>query len=487
MSAVSHIDMSAYSGITQDSRAVEPGFLFVALPGVKLDGRYFIPDALAKGASGILTVAGTEKPAGLDENVAWITADNPRQALSQAAAAFYKDQPETIVAVTGTNGKTSVAHFTQQLWAALGHKAASLGTLGLQANMNIADIANAVKSLTTPDPVALHRILRDITGRGVSHLAFEASSHGLDQHRLDGVKIGAAAFTNFTRDHLDYHKTEEAYLQAKLRLFTDLLPRGGIAVLNADIPQFEHIRSVCMERDQHIVTYGFAGEDYKIVSVNPNPTGLDIKLQYRGAKCDIALPLIGGFQAHNALVALGLVLAEKPGDQDYAQKAIAALSTLKGAPGRVEAVFGHPTGAAVYIDYAHTPDALETVLKAVRPHVQGRLICLFGCGGDRDAGKRAPMGDAVHTYADIGILTDDNPRREDPAMIRAEAKKGAPDAIEIAGRAEAIAYGVQMLERGDVFVIAGKGHEQGQEIKGEIHPFCDKTMAEKSIKELERN
>ncbi len=468
-------DMAGYKGVTQDSRKVDEGYLFAALPGAQFDGRKFITDALAKGAIGILTTADTPRPLDLPAHIEWITVEDIRHTLALCAAEFYGAQPSVIAAVTGTNGKTSVANFTQQLWSALGKPSASLGTLGLKSDRNVSEIAEKIASLTTPDPVQLAESLAAVKAKGIEHLALEASSHGLEQERLDGVKISAAAFTNLSRDHLDYHGDMEHYLAAKALLFTKLLPEGGVAVLNADIPEYTALRDMCETRAQKVISYGHKGEALKIVSFETQAHGIALKLEVFGEEKNISLPLIGDFQAHNALAALGLAIAENPDDRSAREVALKALEHLRGAAGRLEPVFGHPKGAGIYIDYAHTPDALETVLKAIRPHVSGRLVCLFGCGGDRDAGKRAPMGKAAAENADIAILTDDNPRSEDPAAIRAQAKEGAPNAIEIAGREEAICYGVEILEEGDVFVIAGKGHEQGQTIKGETLPFCDKT------------
>ena len=480
-----NIDMKQFAGIALDSRKVEDGFLFAALPGMRVDGRDYIAAALQSGASGILTLSGTKKPE-IANDVMWIEVENPRREAALCAARFYNAQPDYIAAVTGTNGKTSVTHFTQQIWDALEKNSASLGTLGLRSNVNVSDIADKIASLTTPDPVQLHEALADVSRKGVTHLALEASSHGLDQYRLDGVKIKAAAFTNLSRDHLDYHETLQAYLMAKMRLFSELLTDNGTAILNADIDEYPTIREICEKAGHKILSYGKNGADLTLLNLSTLPHGMALTLEVFDQIYDVTLPLAGSFQAHNVLAALGLVLAENSDDAVIRDKSVKALESLKGAPGRLELVRGHPRGAAVYIDYAHTPDALETVLKAMRPHVHGRLLCVFGCGGDRDPGKRAPMGRAVHDYADIGILTDDNPRDENPAAIRGEAKKGTPDAIEIEGRAEAIQYAIGMLEDGDVLVIAGKGHEQGQTIGDQTLPFCDKTQALKSIKELKK-
>jgi len=436
-------------GLSQDSRKIKPGYLFAALPGSNVDGRDFIPQAIDAGASMVLSSENVD-------GVETVLDDNPRKVYAQIAAAFYKDQPETILAVTGTNGKTSVVSFVEQILKSLGANAESLGTLK--------------GSMTTPDAADLHAHLADLQGRGVTHLAMEASSHGLDQYRLDGVKLSAAAFTNLSHDHLDYHGTEERYLEAKSRLFGDLLPEGGVAVLNADIPQFETLQAVCEKRGIRVMSYGRNAKDIKILSLKPTERGQSIELGVLGAHKDINLPLVGEFQTMNALCALGLVLAVMP---ERLADALNALEKLKGVRGRLEPVSGHPENVGIYVDYAHTPDALENVLNALKPHTANKLICVFGCGGDRDKTKRPEMGEVATRLADTVIVTDDNPRSETPETILQEILQAAPNAIEIGSRREAIRAAVKMAQSGDVLVVAGKGHEQGQTFADRTEDFDD--------------
>ncbi len=462
------------SGLTADSRRVAAGYLFAALPGSRVDGRDFIPQALDKGAAAVLAPEGTRLPDGR-RDVALITDANPRRRLALLAARFYGRQPETACAVTGTNGKTSVASFTRQLWQALGHPAASLGTLGLQPPR-----ADAPASLTTPDPVELHRCLAALARDHIDHVVLEASSHGLDQYRLDGIRVSAAAFTNLTRDHLDYHGTMEAYLAAKLRLFTELLQPEGTAVVNVDDPAGAEISAACRARGVKLISYGKGAADLRLLSQEPTATGQNLKLEVFGKAYDVALPVAGAFQGENVLAALGLVLA---GGADT-DRAVAALTQVSGVPGRVELVGATPAGGHVYVDYAHTPDALETVLKALRPHTAARLFVIIGCGGDRDRGKRPQMGRIAVTLADQAIITDDNPRSEDPATIRQEMLVEAPGAQEIGDRGAAIATAVAALGPGDVLVIAGKGHETGQIVGGQVLPFDDREVARTAISRL---
>ncbi len=459
-------------GLTADSRQVKPGDLFAALPGNRVDGRDFIADALKRGASAVLAPMGT----GLgDATVTLITDTNPRRRFAQAAARFYARQPETVVAVTGTNGKTSVANFTRQIWTALGLPAASLGTLGLNAPGRIIP-----GSMTTPDPVTLHRTLGELAQHGVTHAAMEASSHGLDQFRLDGVTIAAAAFTNLTRDHLDYHADMDAYWTAKRRLFTEVMPPRRTAVINADSPYAADLIAQCRLQGHRIITYGEVGEAIRVMHIAPTAQGQDIELSVMGTPRRMRLPLAGTFQAANALCSLGLVIGTG-GDLD---KSLAALERLEGVPGRLQSVAATKKGAAIYVDYAHTPDALATVLKALRPHAAGRLVVVFGCGGDRDPGKRPEMGRIAADMADAVIVTDDNPRGEDPAAIRAAVMKGCPNAREIGDRREAIQTAVRELGTGDVLLLAGKGHESGQIIKDKTLPFDDAVEARRAVTEL---
>lgn len=454
------------SGLTADSRRVQPGWLFAALPGSVTDGRAYIDQAIEGGASAILSLPDAEGR--VDGRVPLIADPDPRRRLARMAAAFYGIQPKTVVAVTGTNGKTSVAEFTRQIWALLGRQSASLGTLGI-----VADRGPEGPSLTTPDPVTLHKTLAELADRGIECAALEASSHGLDQARLDGVRLAAAAFTNLSRDHLDYHGTMEAYRTAKLQLFERVMGSAGTAVLNADSPEFALFRDTATERGQAVLSFGEApGADIRLVERQPTPTGQKLDLVVQGARFSVTLSLLGDFQAWNVLAALGLVLAAGTPARD----AVAVLPLLRGVRGRMEQAAVLSNGSAVYVDYAHTPDALETVLKAARPHVAGRLRCIFGCGGDRDPGKRPMMAERVQAFADYPVLTDDNPRSEDPAEIRRQALLGAPGIEEIGGREAAIHQTVARLAPGDVLIVAGKGHEPGQEINGVVHPFDDASV-----------
>jgi UDP-N-acetylmuramoyl-L-alanyl-D-glutamate--2,6-diaminopimelate ligase len=462
------------AGITADSRAVQPGFLFAALPGSVHDGRQFIDAAVAAGAVAVL--AGEAHPAA----VPTITADNPRRTLAKLAARFYRLQPAAIAAVTGTNGKTSVASFTRQIWTRLGHRAAALGTLGL-----VAPDRPPQPTLTTPDPVALHALLAELAAEGVDHLAMEASSHGLDQYRLDGVALTAAAFTNLTRDHLDYHKTMEAYFAAKLRLFERVLPRQGCAVLNADSDAFPFLEAVCRRRDQRVISFGTGAADLALRDRRAAATGQDLTLSLFGTAEHVHLPVAGGFQALNALCALGLAI----GCGAESRAALAQLEHLEGVRGRLELAATAPSGAPIYVDYAHTPDALQTVLTALRPHAARALVVIFGCGGDRDPGKRPLMGEIAVRLADRVVVTDDNPRSEDPAAIRKAVLAGCAGGTtvtEIGDRADAIFATVRSLQAGDVLVVAGKGHEQGQIVGDVVRPFDDARVAREAIADLAR-
>jgi UDP-N-acetylmuramoyl-L-alanyl-D-glutamate--2,6-diaminopimelate ligase len=459
-----------FEGLASDSRDVKPGYLFAALPGTNTDGGAYIADAVARGAVAVLGRPDVA-PRARELGIAFLPDENPRLRLAHLAAEFFREQPSLVAAVTGTNGKTSVAVFLRQIWAFDGTSAASLGTVGL-----ITPAGEVALKHTTPDPIALHRLLAQLKRAGIDRLALEASSHGLDQYRLDGVRISAAAFTNITRDHLDYHASFENYLHAKLRLFTELVRDGGVAVVNADAHHAAEFCSAARERKLKLLTVGETGDTLKLVARYAHGDGQDLCVMFKGSARDVPLPLAGAFQASNALVAAALALAlEVPEEQVFA-----ALAQLRGAPGRLEKVAYAPSGAPVYVDYAHTPDALETVLLALRPHVRGRLHVIFGCGGDRDKGKRPLMGEAAAKHADVVIVTDDNPRGEDPALIRRDAWAGCPEAREIGDRAEAIAQGIVALHAGDVLVIAGKGHETGQIVGGEVRPFSDREEAIKA-------
>ncbi len=455
-------------GIASDSRKVRPGDVFFALRGTKDDGFRHAGDALAKGAAAI--VAEREAPFA---GAPFIRVADARAALARAAARLFPRQPGTIVAVTGTSGKTSVAAFTRQIWTSLGREAASLGTIGV-----VSGPLTVYGSLTTPDPIALHQTLGKLAEAGVTHLALEASSHGLDQKRLDGVRLAAGAFTNLTRDHIDYHATAAEYLAAKLRLFRELLPDGAPAIVDADNDLASSVIEAARERGLSLFSVGAKGEAIRLASVDRAGLASTLELDFGGRRRRVALPLPGDFQISNALVAAGLCIATG-GEADAVFK---ALQSLEGAPGRLERI-GEIRGAAVFVDYAHKPDALEKALAALRPYVRGRLILVFGCGGDRDAGKRPIMGEIATRRADVTIVTDDNPRSENPAAIRAQILAAAPAALEIGDRAEAIRAGVAMLKQGDALLIAGKGHEIGQIVGERVLPFSDADEARSALRE----
>jgi UDP-N-acetylmuramoyl-L-alanyl-D-glutamate--2,6-diaminopimelate ligase len=462
------------TGLTCDSRQVEPGFLFAALPGTRADGRAYINDALQRGAVAVLAPFGTDFAAS-QRAVALLTAANPRRQYALMAANFFETQPDVIAAVTGTNGKTSVVTFLRQIWSKLGHKAASAGTLGISAT----GFQNRI-SLTTPDSADLHRNLRDLKRFGIGRLALEASSHGLQQHRLDGVRVALAAFTNLTRDHLDYHRDMDAYLAAKLRLFTDILVADGTAVVNADSEYAAAVAAACRRRRLTVIRYGRAGDTVRLMACNPLAAGQRITVELDGAPASTTLPLVGEFQVSNALCALALAIASG----EDARSALGCLETLTGAPGRVHLAGRHRNGATVFVDYAHTPDALANVLGALRPHAKHRLHVVFGCGGDRDPGKRPQMGDIARRLADVVIVTDDNPRGEDAAAIRRQILAACPDARDIGDRAEAIREAVKGLAAGDLLVVAGKGHERGQIVGNETRPFDDNRAVKDALREM---
>ncbi len=463
-----HADV-AVLGVAVDSRAVKPGDVFFALAGVKTDGARFIDQAIASGAA---AVVGDRIPQG-DRRVPFIAVPNPRRALALAAAKFYARQPGTIAAVTGTSGKTSVAVFTRQIWQRLGYASASIGTIGL-----VSPKRTVYGSLTTPDPIALHRSLDELAGEGVTHLALEASSHGLDQHRLDGVRVSAGAFTNLSRDHMDYHPTVEHYLAAKLRLFTDLIVDGGAAVIAADHEHSQAVIDAARTRKLRILTVGRKGEGIKLTDARVDGFAQKLTLEYGGKTYQVRLPLVGEFQIENALTAAGLVLATG-GD---AEQVFASLGKLEGAPGRLELV-GERNGAPVFVDYAHKPDALAKALEALRPYTKRKLVVVFGAGGDRDAGKRPLMGAIAAENADTVIITDDNPRSENPASIRAAIMAAAKGAKDIGDRAEAIRAAVAGLQKGDALLIAGKGHETGQIVGDKVLPFSDHEAAVAALAE----
>ncbi|MDB5370398.1 MAG: UDP-N-acetylmuramoyl-L-alanyl-D-glutamate--2,6-diaminopimelate ligase [Roseomonas sp.] len=459
-------------GLTADSRAVRPGYLFAALPGARSDGRAFIADAVARGAGAVLAPEGTDWPAGVPPRPL-LTAADARRALAQLAAGFYGAQPATIAAVTGTNGKTSTVDFLRQIWALAGKRAASLGTLGLRAP----DFPET-PSLTTPDPVALHQTMAELARGRVTHAALEASSHGLEQRRLDGLRIAAAGFSNLTRDHLDYHGDMAGYAGAKLRLFDTLLEPGAAAIASADMDAgvLERLRGIAAARGLRLHTVGEAGDAIRLLRQEARPDGQSLVLDAFGRRAEITLGLPGRFQADNVMLAAAMAVATGlPVDQ-----VLALLPRLAGVRGRMELAARLPNGAAIYVDYAHTPDALERLLRALRPHATGALHVVFGAGGDRDPGKRPLMGEVASRLADHAIVTDDNPRTEDPATIRAAVRAGMSRGTEIGDRAEAIARAVAALGPGDVLAVAGKGHESGQTIGTETLPFDDAGMVRRA-------
>jgi UDP-N-acetylmuramoyl-L-alanyl-D-glutamate--2,6-diaminopimelate ligase len=457
-------------GVASDSRKVKPGDLFVAVPGTKADGLAFVPQALANGASAVLAERAAEVP----PNVAAVVVPNVRRALALCAAAFFPRQPGTIAAVTGTSGKTSVAAFARQIWASLGLSAASMGTVGV-----VSDTINVYGSLTTPDPIELHKMLDRLAGEGVTHLALEASSHGLDQHRLDGVRIAAGGFTNLSRDHLDYHPTIEAYLAAKLRLFRDLIVAGGTAVIDADDSYAGQVVVAATKRGLKIMTVGESGDGIRLAAGAIDGFAQRVTLSHAGHDYKVKLPLVGGFQVHNAALAAGLSIAT---GADPA-RVFAALERLEGAKGRLE-LAGTRNGAPIFIDYAHKPDALKKAIEALRPYTTGKLTVVFGAGGDRDTGKRPIMGRIAAETADRVIVTDDNPRSEPPAAIRAAILAEATGATEIGDRAEAIRSAIAGLGQGDVLLIAGKGHETGQIVGDRVLHFSDHEAVAAALKEL---
>lgn len=460
------------AGLSADSRAVEPGFVFFALSGTKTDGARYVTEAIAKGA--VAVVAGRDAVLG-DAGVPVLHAVDPRQALARMAAAFFGMQPRVIAAVTGTAGKTSVASFLRQIWAHAGERAAMIGTTGVTAPGR-----NDYGTLTTLDPVAMHKLLAELAADQVTHVALEASSHGLDQRRLDGVAISVAGFTNLGHDHLDYHPDMKSYMAAKMRLFDTLLPKGDPAVIFADDPWSAQAVEAAEAAGAEVLTVGRKGGLLSLKRVEHLRHKQIAEVHHDGRIFEVQLPLAGDFQLSNALVAAGMAMASGvPVDT-----AMAALETLKGAAGRLELVGATPDGAPAYVDYAHKPEALENVLSAVRPFTTGRVIVVFGCGGDRDRGKRPIMGGIASRLADVAIVTDDNPRSEVPAEIRAAILIAAPGAIEIGDRAEAIRHAVSMLKAGDTLIVAGKGHEEGQTVADKVLPFSDKTEIRKALEAL---
>jgi UDP-N-acetylmuramoyl-L-alanyl-D-glutamate--2,6-diaminopimelate ligase len=459
----------AIAGISADSRAVKPGYLFVAVPGAKADGASFVPQALKAGAIAVMA----ERSLALPDDVALIETPNIRRALALTAARFFPRQPATIAAVTGTSGKTSVAAFTRQIWAKQDLPAASIGTVGV-----VSPKGEHYGSLTTPDPVELHRTLAELAGEGVTHLALEASSHGLDQHRLDGVRIAAGGFTNLTRDHLDYHITIEAYLAAKLILFERLVAPGGSAVIAVDGEYAGAVAAAARKRGLTLFTVGRAGDGLKLTDVGIDGFAQILRLTHGGKNFSVRLPLVGEFQIENALVAAGFAISTG----SEAAAVLAALESLTGAKGRLELV-GHKDGAPIFVDYAHKPDALAKALDALRPYAKRKLAVVFGAGGDRDQGKRPLMGAIAAEKADKVVVTDDNPRSENAAAIRKAILAAAPAATEIGDRRDAITRAIADLRNGDVLLIAGKGHETGQIVGNQVLPFSDHEAVAAALRE----
>src|SRR5688572_20341871 len=469
LSAEGGVSAAEVTGVTSDSRKVAPGMVFVAVAGSKADGASYAADAAKRGAAAIIAA----KSAALGAQTApLLLVDDPRLALAKLAAKIFPRQPETMVAVTGTSGKTSVAAFTRQIWEHAGQKAASIGTTGV-----VAPGRNDYGSLTTPDPVELHKLLTELADAGVTHAAMEASSHGLDQRRLDGVKLAAGGFTNLGRDHMDYHPTVEDYLRAKLRLFDTLLPKGAPAVIFADDRWSKPTIEAAKAAGLNVLTVGRHGDFLTLKRVEHERFRQRAEIVAGGELHEVDLPLAGDFQIFNALVAAGLAAATGT----PIAKALAALEHLEGAPGRLDLAGTTSAGAPVYVDYAHKPDALENVLAAVRPFTTGRVVIVFGCGGDRDRGKRPIMGEIATRLADIVIVTDDNPRSERPEDIRRQILAAAPGAIEIGDRHQAIREAVAALHAGDTLIVAGKGHEEGQTIGSETFPFSDHEEVRKAL------
>jgi len=461
------------SGIASDSRLVGKGSLFIAVKGNNNDGGKYIDAAIGQGAIAVLTDSDSQ----IDyKDIAVVKVDNVRLALAQIAATFYSSKPQNIAAITGTDGKTSTADFFRQLWQMTGKRAASIGTLGIIGSKH--EDSNAIN--TTPDPISLNATLQNMAIEHCDYVAIEASSHGLSQYRLDGLPVKAAAFTNLTRDHLDYHETLENYFHAKARLFGDVLQPGGTAVLNADDAKFRRLKEICDARNIKVISYGFKGSDYIVKKITPTLEGLAVQSELNGTSSYFMLNILGSFQVMNAFAALGLYV----GCGGDLQEGLKHLPHLHNVQGRVERVATHPSGAAIFVDYAHTPAALGNLLKTMRPHVKGRLVVVFGCGGERDKGKRPEMGKAAAEFADKVIVTDDNPRSENPEQIRKEIIIGASGAENIADRGEAIAYAIKSLQANDVLLIAGKGHEKTQIIGEQIIPFNDAEVARNIVKEI---
>ncbi|MEE9272608.1 MAG: UDP-N-acetylmuramoyl-L-alanyl-D-glutamate--2,6-diaminopimelate ligase [Robiginitomaculum sp.] len=455
------------SGLALDSRAIKPGYLFAAFAGEKVDGCDYIESALARGASAILAMPGLA-----DMPVPYIQSENPRRTFAKMAARFYGVQPRTIVALTGTNGKSSTVEFLRQIWAYAGMKAACFGTLGLTSDKGVKPLTH-----TTPNSVALHKMLAGLAQDGITHTGMEASSHGLEQYRLDGVQLAAVGFTNLTQDHLDYHADMEDYFKAKARLFTKLAPKGAPAIINIDGEWGQKMTSIARAAGLKIISVGQVGDDIRIAKITPRAASQNINLVWDDIPINLDVPLAGVFQVYNVVTALALAVHTGV----LKDIALEAVKHLKGVAGRMEKAGETKDGAPVFIDFAHTPDGLEKLLLGLRPHTKRRIAVVFGCGGDRDADKRPKMGAIADKYADRVIVTDDNPRSELPSKIRKQVLSGCPSAEEIGDREHAIKHGIFRLEKGDCLVIAGKGHESGQIVGDKIIPFSDVAIAQKYL------
>ncbi len=473
VTAASPLD-AEITAINAEASGIRPGMLYAAIPGAWESGIARIPQALQAGAVAVLLPE--EQDVALPEGVARLTTTNPRRAVAFLSAALAGRMPKTVVAITGTCGKTSTSDFVRQLWTGLGHRAASIGTIGLiSPDWRVAEVA-----ATTPHPYYLHPALSFLVADGVDRLVIEATSHALHQHRIDALPLSAAAFTNLSRDHLNYHGTMEDYFAAKQRLFTELLPAGAPAVVNADSDVAATMIAIARRRGHRLIRVGRGGDEIRLLRDEATQDGHRLEFDLFGRRAGVDFPVLGAFQTENLLVALGLVIATG-GDPD---SALAQVGHLAGVPGRIEPIAVTPSGGTVYVDYAHKPGALEAVLKALRPRTPGRLVVLFGCGGEADGGNRGLMGEIAAAHADTVVITDDNPRGEDPARIRAQIRGGAPAALEIAGRGEAIGQAIEALSRGDTLVIAGKGHETTQTIAGVDHPFEDAVVARTVVARL---
>lgn len=483
---IEQIDFKSITGITADSRQVQKGTIFVAIAGTQQNGADYIPNAINNGSALIICNHETLNALPADVQEKCIAYENTRQALSILSAHYYKPQPDCMVAITGTNGKTSVAEFTRQLWALTGLKSASVGTLGVTTSPPVADIAGYdCDVLTTPDAVRLHQDLSVLAKNGVDHVSLEASSIGIDMHRMDGLKLNAAAFTNLSRDHLDYHGTMHSYRACKYRLFGELLPKSGTAVINANCTDYDGLFNACSDRGIRVISYGIGQGEIRTLKHTAHSYGFDLTLDILGNHFDVTVPLLGEFQISNILASVGLLVACGSDPTTVARH----VGNLSGIKGRLQRAGSCPNGAVAYVDFAHTPDGLETVLKSVRPHVDtagnnGKIHVVFGCGGDRDTGKRPLMAQVAEHYADTVIVTDDNPRTEDPAQIREQVMAGCTNATNIGGREQAIAHALNTAGEHDIIIIAGKGHEQGQIVGTEVLPFDDISVTQNLIAQM---